>query len=238
MKTTFKQFLSERRKDNTVLNWIYADIIFDDKLNMKQYGQFVENAPDSETPYYDFALSPAGEKLRQSVSAYIAGIKITDDVITTGENIEIYAYSHSHVVRPPREIIKCDQLNFKCHESTEIKVEHWWPKSVKSISINAFKQNTAVVISLSNIHKVVKHCEYIGLGGNNLKLEGGVLGLFNIEGLTTVIIPSYYATVEKGHFAHGLNLGQIITNCLNEDKSMFECQQILIDAGFEEYAKV
>lgn len=80
---------------------------------------------------------------------------------------------------------------------------------------------------LSNLKDIHKHIQEVGqiimLTGNPLKSH--VLGLLKIEELTSII------------FSDNVKLERIINKYLPEG-DIFECQQELIDAGFEEYAQL
>lgn len=78
--------------------------------------------------------------------------------------------------------------------------------------------------SLKGINKIIKHIGgYANFSDN--EISSNILGLLRIEGLKNVILDD--DTVEN-----------IINKHLAGDRDIFACQEELIDAGFEEYAKL
>ena len=78
--------------------------------------------------------------------------------------------------------------------------------------------------NLHNIHKVIKSCPIISLRG--CPLTSHVLGLLKIKKLDSVKLAASLEPLEK-----------IINKYLPEG-DILECQQELIEAGFEEYAQL
>ncbi len=91
--------------------------------------------------------------------------------------------------------------------------------------------------TLVGIHKHIKYCKKIDLSKNKIK-EGGI-GLLLINGLDYV----GYTNPTKGLFGYDCRTFSkallIITKYLGKGKiGLLECQQELIDNGYEEFAKL
>ena len=84
--------------------------------------------------------------------------------------------------------------------------------------------------SLVGLHKVIK--KTVGIGLSCSKIISGGLGLLLIDGLTNIVNISRHGDALTTPF-------KIIQQHLGTDNSkIFRCQKELIDAGYEEYAKL
>lgn len=99
--------------------------------------------------------------------------------------------------------------------------------------------NRNKIPSLKNIHNIVKHAKMIICDSN--PLESNVLGLLKIEGLNEVKL------YDKGGHVFGISYPKIneklkivetIINKYLPKGDIMDCQDELIDAGLEEFAKL
>ena len=102
------------------------------------------------------------------------------------------------------------------------------PKKMTNLRINDCQN----IKSISSLHKYVQEISRI-ISITHLNLEGGLLGLLKIKGLQTY----QYGFKEEGKLAKAL---EIIDEFLpvKSDSDLFDCQEKLMDAGLEEYARI
>ena len=95
----------------------------------------------------------------------------------------------------------------------------WAPKKVKTLSM---RHNNFT--SLSNLDKNLKECEKIDLRGN--PITSHILSVFKIHGLNNIAIDN-------------LKVAHIVNKHLqSDDKDIFDCQEELIEAGLQDFAKL
>jgi hypothetical protein len=84
--------------------------------------------------------------------------------------------------------------------------------------------------SLHNIHKQIKHIGQVADFQQN-PIKSCVLGLLLIEGLKQVLIDDNSGMADEP-------IHDIINRHLEGDRDVFACQEDLINAGYEDYAKL
>lgn len=85
--------------------------------------------------------------------------------------------------------------------------------------------NNTKLASLKDIHKLVKRIDGSATFTGNDELSSNILGLLLIDGLKSVEFDDY-------------SLTDIINKHLKNGRDLLECQDELIEAGFEKYAKL
>ena len=98
--------------------------------------------------------------------------------------------------------------------------QSWIPKKVKTAKFNNVKN----VESLKGFNKVIEECTLINFD-KTLQIKSNMLSLFKIKGLTRLV------------FAYNKEIEDIFCKHLPSN-DMLGCQQDLIDAGYEDYAKL
>ena len=120
------------------------------------------------------------------------------------------------------------EISRNCKSVTELP--HWLPSHTGFLK---FVQTG--ITSIKGLNKIVKECESITFldkpygprrRGQDMKVPLGILTVFKIRGLVKISISG-----TAGKKACG-----IINNRLTGDRDVLECQNELIDAGFEESA--
>lgn len=117
--------------------------------------------------------------------------------------------------------------DFKCRGNKLTSLEH-----APSWIGGGLECNRNKLTSLHNIHKHIKHINYMADFSIN-PIESHVLGLLKIEGL------SYIKFVAFGYSNKVLEaVEKIINKHLKNGRNIFDCQVELEDAGYEEYAQL
>ena len=114
---------------------------------------------------------------------------------------------------------------FSCSRNPLTSFEHT-PKNVKSFSAVEMPNIT----SLKGFDKIVKKAESVYF--NKTPLVSNVLCLLNIEGLQEI-------TIAWGKGSPDLFKAQaILRDALKNGKDIFDCQEQMLDAGLEDFAKL
>lgn len=101
------------------------------------------------------------------------------------------------------------------------------------IESGASFSDCAQLRSIAGIHKIIKHATSLDFSGCPIK--SGVLGLLEIQGLSKVKLADDRNKVEN--YDELVRVEEIVNKHLKVSDTL-ECQDELIDAGLEEYAKL
>ena len=99
-------------------------------------------------------------------------------------------------------------------------LQSWIPKKIKYAKFN----NVRNVESLKGFNKVIEECEQLNFD-KTMEIKSNILSLFKIKGLQKLV------------FVYNRQVETIINQHLPSN-DMLGCQQDLIDAGYEDYAKL
>ena len=241
MKTTFKNFLTETTSDDKIMEYFYHDAILECDLGVK-FETYKKRNPNVKTPAINFIDSLSNETSLDKQDflerfPHLEMMTSHSGVVNT-ESLKIFNYDT--LGAPPCILGKIKVCKIMKNAESLKTIPSWFPRKCKVLELGEVMGMGKVGIeSLSGIDKVVKECETITL--SYLPLKSSVLGLLNIKNLQTVYIYDDAASTissadDKNNWT---DLEKIINHhLLPENRDILDFQNALIDAGFEEYAKL
>lgn len=224
--------LFEENHKDTPLDWIVRSILYRYAIYSSENQHTLDNRlnkfkKSGLTPYEFYKQSENGTFDGDEVNLIMDAKVEGNQVSATNFSIR----SLDEIGDPPFSFDVIDRAFTIIDSKNLSKPEPWFPKSAGFIRISSCPNFT-----LTGIDKYVKSCGEFGIVGENTK--GGVLGLLKIKGLNFVRLDLPDQAAERGE-----NLSEIIMKYLPASKTyeggdILDCQSELIDAGFEEFAKL
>lgn len=213
------------------LDWIVKTILYKTAIyggeNQGDLDRRVKAFESSNLTPYQFFMKYQYDDFLSDEREFINGVKVSNGKVSANS----FALRALDVCGAPPFVFEDIERSFVVMSSEKLtKTEPWFPKSVGFIRISSCPN-----FSLSGIDKRVKTCTEFGVVGDNAK--GGVLGLLKIKGL------NYVRLDLPDRRARGELLSDIIMEHLPAARDykggdLMDCQNELIDNGFEEFAKL
>ena len=139
----------------------------------------------------------------------------------------------------PTKFVLADGLNINSFAGMPDKLDSCNISRNPITSLDEFPSQCKVITaidckikSIKDIDKKISYCEKLYLAGN--PIEGGVLSLLKINGLKEISLGDVLD--RRGSDLRAV--AHIIQKHLRSDRDIMDCQDELIDAGFESYAKL
>ncbi len=189
-------------------------------------------------PFYKVIFS-LDEKTRNQLfnDVYLDTVKIDDRGVIGGS---IFFSGIDKIGHPPFKIVSCDSLYIDINHDGDCKslskIEPWFPQQCEELIINECN-----ITSLAGIHKIVKECEKLSIRNvEKVRIVEGGLGLLLIKKLKTIYIDNPYvkaSELQRKKQSRERQAMKIIASYLPGGDAI-DCQDELIEAGLEEYAKL
>ena len=220
--------------DQAGWDYLYRDCLIE--MHRTKFNEFLRSKEGKAAKYKALAfVEKQGSYFKEeflSDNQFLEKVTFSGNILNSPSSVEFYHYDELGGP-PPFKIGELGRDFSVQSGKTLTEIPEWFPTKCRRLQLDR-----TGITSLHNIHKVVKECQLITI--NHCPVSSSIVGLMLIKNLQKV---EFGVTDEmvNSHPVDGAyyDLETIIRKNLEKNpRDAFEFQDDLIDAGWEEYAKL